>query len=661
MYFSKIEIKNYGCIKKFEYQFRFDSNGNPIPCVLIGENGKGKTLVLANLVDSLVEFKRSVYGDNLQETSENKYFKIGSQNYINSNATFSRVMVEMTCGGQRSRLIDIMSKNPEQDISQFQTSEIQSVEDFKTDGFSKKTDCKLKRKDFTDHISLYFPVDRYYYPMWFNRGNQGLYHTEEITDIHSSKSNLIKTNLLKEIKEWLTEIFLDKTVQQLHINNDESIPEMLRGKTVLIPQENAMQRVVSNIFSVVKGVSVNSPTGISRKSKMLSFSSSVSFCNDVSQLSDGEMNLICIALAIVKEWDTNHNAENLSEITGTVIIDEVDSGLHIDYAYRALPQLMKLFPKVQFILTSHSPFFLSGLVKEYGENVDILTMPDGLKITDLSTFGEMKKAQDLFVESVEELRRKQELLTKELADIKAKKGKVLIYTEGETDVILLEKALLKLGITDLEVEFITASTKDGKHSDSVLKTLLENLQSNGDVQDNIVIGMFDRDAKDPIKFKCEDGVDRVVNNETFVKLGSKLYAFAIPVPHNRPEANQISIEHYFTDNEIKTLTDSGQRLFMANEFYKSGNHVDPEQHYNYRFISKLYGTIKIIEHQTNDYVTDLEGNGDYSLSKSRFANNVKDDIKGFDNFDFSEFNKIFDIIRSVLTGEGVLPCKKQES
>ena len=394
---------------------------------------------------------------------------------------------------------------------------------------------------------------------------------------------------------------------------------------------------------------------------MLSFSSSVSFCNDISQLSDGEMNLICIALAIVKEWDTNHNAENLSEITGTVIIDEVDSGLHIDYAYRALPQLMKLFPKVQFILTSHSPFFLSGLVKEYGENVDILTMPDGLKITDLSTFGEMKKAQDLFVESVEELRRKQELLTKELADIKAKKGKVLIYTEGETDVILLEKALLKLGITDLEVEFITASTKDGKHSDSVLKTLLENLQSNGDVQDNIVIGMFDRDAKDPIKFKCEDGVDRVVNNETFVKLGSKLYAFAIPVPHNRPEANQISIEHYFTDNEIKTLTDSGQRLFMANEFYKSGNHVDPEQHYNYRFISKLYGTIKIIEHQTNDYVTDLEGNGDYSLSKSRFANNVKDDIKGFDNFDFSEFNKIFDIIRSVLSGEGVLPCKKQES
>ena len=661
MYFSKIEIKNYGCIKNFEYQFRFDSNGNPIPCVLIGENGKGKTLVLANLVDSLVEFKRSVYGEHIQETTKNKYFKIGSQNYINFNATFSRVMVETDFKGQKNRLIDIMSKNPTQDISSFKPHEIENNESFKTDGFSKKTECSLKRNDFAEFVSLYFPVDRYYYPMWFNKGNQELYHKEEITDIHSSKSNLIKSNLLSEIKGWLTEIFLDKTVQQISFANDNSVPEWLRGTTRNLLLENAMQQVVSRIFGVIKGVHVNLPTGMSRKTKMLSFSSSVSSCNDISQLSDGEMNLLCIALAIVKEWDINNNAENLSEIKGTVIIDEVDAGLHIDYAYRALPQLMKLFPKVQFILTSHSPFFLSGLVKEYGDDVDILTMPDGLKITDLSAFGEMKKAQDLFIESVEDLRRKQESLTKELADIKAKNGKVLVYTEGETDVILLEKALSKLGITDLKLEFITASTKDGKHSDSVLKTLLENLQANGEVQNNIVIGMFDRDAKSPIKFKCEDGVERTINNEVYLKLANKLYAFAIPVPHNRPEVDQISIEHYFADDEIKTFTDSGQRLFMASEFHKSGNHVDPEQHYNYRFISKLYGTIKIIEHQTNDYVTDLEGNGDYSLSKSRFANNVKDDVKGFDNFDFSEFNKIFDIIRSVLSGEGVLPCKKQES
>ena len=46
--------------------------------------------------------------------------------------------------------------------------------------------------------------------------------------------------------------------------------------------------------------------------------------------------------------------------------------------------------------------------------------------------------------------------------------------------------------------------------------------------------------------------------------------------------------------------------------------------------------------------TDFEGNGDYSLSKMRFAENVRDDIEGFNNFDFTEFNKIFDIIRKII-------------
>jgi len=638
MYFSKIEIKNYGCIKNFEYQFRFDSNGNPIPCVLIGENGKGKTLVLANLVDSLVEFKRSVYGEHIQETTENKYFKIGSQNYINSNASFSRVMIEMDCRGQTSRLIDIMSKNPEQDISQFQTSEIQSVEDFKTDGFSKKTDCKLKRKDFADYISLYFPVDRYYYPMWFNRGNQGLYHTEEITDIHSSKSNLIKSNLLKEIKEWLTEVFLDKTVQQLQINNDESVPEMLRGKTVLIPQENAMQRVVSNIFSVVKGVSVNSPTGISRKSKMLSFSSSVSFCNDISQLSDGEMNLVCMALAIVKEWDIYHNAENLSEIKGTVIVDEVDAGLHIDYAYRALPKLMKLFPKVQFILTSHSPFFLSGLVNEYGENADILTMPDGLKITDISAFGEMKKAQDLFVESVDAIRNNQLKLTEEIGNLKKQSDKIIIYTEGKTDVKYLKLVFSKFeeyaDIAD-KVEYYdiehAKETGDGE-----LKKIFDYLQKGSD--NNIKICIFDRD------------VPTQIINEEFQSAPNKVYRFNIPIPPHRHEDDKIAIEHYLTDTDLSMVDSNGKKIFLAKEFDSKGISLDGKYMHQHAksHSDKKYDPLEIINGSGDKrvYSTKPDDETNYAMSKDDLVTHIENEDHGF-SFNLDSFKLILDVIRKI--------------
>ena len=40
MYLEKIKINNYGCIDNFEYASRFNSDGNPIPIILIGKNGK---------------------------------------------------------------------------------------------------------------------------------------------------------------------------------------------------------------------------------------------------------------------------------------------------------------------------------------------------------------------------------------------------------------------------------------------------------------------------------------------------------------------------------------------------------------------------------------------------------------------------------------------
>ncbi len=60
------------------------------------------------------------------------------------------------------------------------------------------------------------------------------------------------------------------------------------------------------------------------------------------------------------------------------------------------------------------------------------------------------------------------------------------------------------------------------------------------------------------------------------------------------------------------------------------------------------GTIRIIEHEQNAFVTDRKGDGDFSLSKQRFAEAVSKDRKGFNNFDFSEFNLIFDVIRKIL-------------
>ena len=225
-------------------------------------------------------------------------------------------------------------------------------------------------------------------------------------------------------------------------------------------------------------------------------------------------------------------------------------------------------------------------------------------------------------------------------------NQVIIFTEGDTDKILLEKALSKLNITDLQILITPASTGNGNKSDSAIKSLLENIQNNPCASNNIIIGMFDRDSNTKLKNTRNESTE--LNKVEYIKMGKTIYAFSIPVPHNRPEEDQISIEHYFTDEEIKTPNEQGQRLFFGNEFLANGNCVNVDEDYNYINARKTINSIKIIEHEQNSYVTNMRGEGDYSLSKRRFAEAIRDDHEGFNNFDFSEFNKIFEIIRKII-------------
>lgn len=49
------------------------------------------------------------------------------------------------------------------------------------------------------------------------------------------------------------------------------------------------------------------------------------------------------------------------DMEGIVLIDEIETHLHLELQKNILPILTKLFPNLQFIITSHSPFVLSSL------------------------------------------------------------------------------------------------------------------------------------------------------------------------------------------------------------------------------------------------------------------------------------------------------------
>lgn len=48
------------------------------------------------------------------------------------------------------------------------------------------------------------------------------------------------------------------------------------------------------------------------------------------------------------------------DVEGLVLIDEIESHLHVELQKKIVPILMDLFPNIQFVLTSHSPFILNS-------------------------------------------------------------------------------------------------------------------------------------------------------------------------------------------------------------------------------------------------------------------------------------------------------------
>lgn len=48
------------------------------------------------------------------------------------------------------------------------------------------------------------------------------------------------------------------------------------------------------------------------------------------------------------------------ELEGIVLIDEIETHLHVQLQREIVPILIKLFPNIQFILTTHSPFIMSS-------------------------------------------------------------------------------------------------------------------------------------------------------------------------------------------------------------------------------------------------------------------------------------------------------------
>jgi predicted ATP-binding protein involved in virulence len=100
---------------------------------------------------------------------------------------------------------------------------------------------------------------------------------------------------------------------------------------------------------------------------------------DFKQLSDGYSSIIDIISEILMRME--NKVQKVYDLQGIVLIDEIETHLHIDLQKKILPFLTSFFPKIQFIVTTHSPFVLSSI-----DNAVIFDLETKQRVEDLSGY-----------------------------------------------------------------------------------------------------------------------------------------------------------------------------------------------------------------------------------------------------------------------------------
>ncbi|MBM0651627.1 AAA family ATPase [Capnocytophaga genosp. AHN8471] len=80
-----------------------------------------------------------------------------------------------------------------------------------------------------------------------------------------------------------------------------------------------------------------------------------------TELSDGFAAVLDIVVDLILKMQDKNQLTKAYECEGIVLVDEIETHLHLELQKVIMPLLTKTFPNIQFIVTTHSPFVLSSL------------------------------------------------------------------------------------------------------------------------------------------------------------------------------------------------------------------------------------------------------------------------------------------------------------
>lgn len=652
MYLKNIIIENMGAIERFGLLEKdlIKIDGNPKVLILVGQNGSGKTTLLSSIVDAFYEFGNKLFEEVLPKDGMGyKYFKIygGTNLKINNQYGFNFLQFESDIKYEYLDFIGAL------EISELQqktnslltlpvnTTQINNSNKLTTECQSNET----LKKDFILNSYCFFPSDRFENPYWLN--SEISFTNEKFNENEKFSNKLNKEILIRkslsDIKSWILDLFLDSRVDIIKVpyNNNSmyNIKQNINDIELLKKSVENINVLISKILGSEVELEVNFRGRGNSRLKLIDKITRQDVLPSLNNLSAGQSTLLSIFANIIKSSDVSdlNKSINLSQINGIVVIDEIDLHLHIELQKEILPKLIKLFPKVQFIITSHSPFFLNGMAKTFEQDdYIVVNMPSGKILNAYNEFVEFNKAYEIFEDLTNDYKKERDLLKIELE----KSTKPIVITEGKTDWKHLKKALNRFKsqdlYLDLDIEFLEFGDEKKdliEMGDSQLNSMVEAFKKTAQAKKTIF--MFDRDNDTYTKKYAYEEFNNHLNN---------VYSFCIPKIDET--LDKICLEFYYKDEDLKKVDENGRRLFLGFEF-NSKTAVSTCKKFVTQDKNKAGKYLSIIDNMVYS-LDDDDCNTNLALPKNDFAENILKDVDGFNNFDIENFKKIFDVMQKIV-------------
>ena len=468
MYLKELYLENTGPISKCHVMPPFD-DGNPLPIVIVGPNGSGKSIFLSYIVDALTEFARESFDDCASFRSVNRHAIRSGQQFSLSLLRFETTDDE-SCYCEKVGELD--SSNYHSDFK----SRFDSVWDCLDGEDDKKVSINedTVRSEIKENVHAFFSARRYENPDWLYNKRSKLGLSSSITRSNSQLNKPLQVETCaSENISWLLDVFLDSSI------NPEQVQEFQRILTSELPFEGSSSPKISdlraryairvarqNVENILQTILQDEVTEFllnlrdAVPSRLAIQLSSDQRIPNLQSLSEGQSQLFHLFTTIIRYSESAdiEMSTRLSEITGLVVIDEIDIHLHPTLQHDIVPQLIKLFPKVQFIVSSHSPLFLLGMEQTFGaDGLAIIELPEGISISS-ERFTEFGNAFAYYQDT--------ESFEKEIERRFANETIPLVLTEGPLDVRYIQHALELLGedelINSFDIEFVGIEDDNGQ-------------------------------------------------------------------------------------------------------------------------------------------------------------------------------------------------------